>query len=328
MGKFLKQYRYGIITTVVILVILTAAFFSGGEIPSKQDETEPSAETVCLAQEETESGIAEEATVEADTTMQDTEKDAATEQTKKALESTKETKQEAATEGETDSQREEATTDDTVNGTQSATQEAAITKQETDTTKQQATTKQEQATGKKKTTTGKTEGATTKKETTTTKKETATTKKEAATTKKETATTKKGTTTDGSKIKVTLSISCKTVLSNMDQLTAAKKSIIPSDGWILKAVTVEVQEGKTVFDVLQQVCKDKKIPMEFTKATIYDTAYIEGINNLYEFDCGECSGWMYTVNGIFPNYGCSDYTLEDGDVIAFLYTCEYGLDLQ
>ncbi len=328
MGKFLKQYRYGIITTVVILVILTAAFFSGGEIPSKQDETEPSAETVYLAQEETESGIEEEATVEADTTMQDTEKDAATEQTKKASESTDETKQEAATEGETDRQREEATNDDTVNGTQSTTQGAATTKQETSTSKQQATTKQEQATSKKKTTTGKTEGATTKKETATTKKEIATTKKETATTKKETATTKKEAATYGDKITVTLSISCKTVLSNLDQLKAAKKSIIPSDGWILKAVTVEAQEGQSAFDILQQVCKDKKIPMEFSKSAVYQSAYIEGINNLYEFDCGSASGWMYSVNGIFPNYGCSAYTLKDGDVIAFQYTCKNGADLK
>ena len=44
--------------------------------------------------------------------------------------------------------------------------------------------------------------------------------------------------------------------------------------------------------------------------------YIEGINNLYEFDCGEQSGWMYSVNGWFPNYGCSRYQLKDGDVVG------------
>jgi hypothetical protein len=32
-------------------------------------------------------------------------------------------------------------------------------------------------------------------------------------------------------------------------------------------------------------------------------------------------GWMYKVNGWFPNYGCSSYTLKDGDTIVWCYTC-------
>lgn len=43
---------------------------------------------------------------------------------------------------------------------------------------------------------------------------------------------------------------------------------------------------------------------------MYNSAYIEGINNLYEFDCGSLSGWMYKVNEWFPNYGCSRYVLK------------------
>ena len=38
-------------------------------------------------------------------------------------------------------------------------------------------------------------------------------------------------------------------------------------------------------------------------------------------DCGNESGWMYKVNGWFPNYGCSKYMLEDGDTIVWCYTC-------
>lgn len=56
-------------------------------------------------------------------------------------------------------------------------------------------------------------------------------------------------------------------------------------------------------------------------------AYVEGINNLYEFDCGQLSGWMYNVNGWFPNYGCSKYTVQDGDVINWVYTCNLGKDV-
>ena len=55
---------------------------------------------------------------------------------------------------------------------------------------------------------------------------------------------------------------------------------------------------------------------------LYNSAYIEGIANLYEFDCGSQSGWMYKVNGWFPNYGCSKYAVNEGDTIVWCYTCK------
>ena len=67
--------------------------------------------------------------------------------------------------------------------------------------------------------------------------------------------------------------------------------------------------------------------MEFSNTPIYQSAYIEGIGNLYEFDCGPQSGWMFSVNDVYPGLGCSSYTLSDGDVIVFSYTCDLGADL-
>ena len=128
-------------------------------------------------------------------------------------------------------------------------------------------------------------------------------------------------------LKCTFSISCATVLNNMDKLHKSKKEIIPDDGWILKPVTVTFNEGESVFDVLKQVCKDNKIQLEFSFTPIYNSAYIEGINNLYEFDCGSLSGWMYEVNEWFPNYGCSRYEVKNGDVIEWQYTCDLGGDI-
>ena len=128
-------------------------------------------------------------------------------------------------------------------------------------------------------------------------------------------------------LKCTFSISCATVLDNMDILDKSKKEIIPDDGWILKPVTVTFNEGESVFDVLKQVCKDNKIQLEFSFTLIYNSAYIEGINNLYEFDCGSLSGWMYEVNEWFPNYGCSRYEVKNGDVIEWQYTCDLGGDI-
>lgn len=125
----------------------------------------------------------------------------------------------------------------------------------------------------------------------------------------------------------TISISCATVLEHMDWLDPEKTDLVPADGWILPATEVTFYEGESVFHVLQRTCKQNKIPMEFSNTPMYHSAYIEGIYNLYEFDCGELSGWMYQVNGWFPNYGCSRYALQDGDVICWLYSCDQGADV-
>ncbi len=125
----------------------------------------------------------------------------------------------------------------------------------------------------------------------------------------------------------TLSISCATILNNIDWLDPEKVELVPEDGWILKPTTVTFYEGESVFNVLQRTCKQKKIHMEFENTPMYNSAYIEGINNLYEFDCGELSGWMYKVNEWFPNYGCSRYQLKDGDIVNWEYTCDLGVDV-
>ena len=125
----------------------------------------------------------------------------------------------------------------------------------------------------------------------------------------------------------TFSIECSTILNNLDQLEPDKLEMVPSGGVILSKTTVTFYEGESVYDVLQRLCKEKGIHMESSWTPIYNSAYIEGIHNLYEFDCGSLSGWMYRVNGWYPNYGCSRYQLKDGDVVEWRYTCDLGNDV-
>lgn len=129
------------------------------------------------------------------------------------------------------------------------------------------------------------------------------------------------------KMTATLSISAKSILNNMDMFNKDKMEVLPKDGIVYQAQKVEFFEGESVFDVLLRETKKNKIHMEFNMTPIYNSNYIEGINNLYEFDCGELSGWMYKVNGWFPNYGASRYELKDGDNIVWEYTCDLGRDI-
>ncbi len=125
----------------------------------------------------------------------------------------------------------------------------------------------------------------------------------------------------------TFSIECSTILNNLSDLDPDKRHLVPSDGVILPPTKVTFYEGESVYDVLQRVCKENNIHMESSWTPVYNSAYIEGINNLYEFDCGELSGWMYRVNGWYPNYGCSRYQLADGEKVEWRYTCDFGNDV-
>lgn len=125
----------------------------------------------------------------------------------------------------------------------------------------------------------------------------------------------------------TLSVHCDTILDHMDWLTDGKEGLIPEDGVIFPETQVSFYQGESVFNVLLREMKQNKIHMEYETTPMYNSAYIEGIHNIYEFDVGERSGWAYQVNGWFPNYGASRYELQDGDVIQWIYTCDMGEDI-
>ncbi|QVK19353.1 DUF4430 domain-containing protein [Mycoplasmatota bacterium] len=128
---------------------------------------------------------------------------------------------------------------------------------------------------------------------------------------------------------VFLSIKCETILNNWDDLDDSLKfeKYVPSDGVILAQTEYVLRPGDTVFDILDRATRHNRIHMEHTYSTNFGSNYIQGINHLYEFSCGPLSGWMYLVNGEFPNYGSSKYVLKDGDVIEWVYTCDLGRDV-
>ncbi len=125
----------------------------------------------------------------------------------------------------------------------------------------------------------------------------------------------------------TFSIECSTILNNLDMLDPEKLEMVPAGGVILAKTAVTFYAGESVYEVLQRICKENSIHMEASWTPIYNSAYVEGIHNLYEFDCGALSGWMYKVNGWYPNYGSSRYQLKEGDLVEWRYTCDLGNDV-
>jgi hypothetical protein len=113
----------------------------------------------------------------------------------------------------------------------------------------------------------------------------------------------------------------------MDKLDPDKAELVPDNGVILHQEDVPFEEGESVFDVLLRVTREEKIHLEFVDTPLYHSAYVEGIGNLYEFDCGELSGWSFMVNGEFPSVGCSLCKLKNGDTVEWVYTCDMGRDV-
>ena len=129
------------------------------------------------------------------------------------------------------------------------------------------------------------------------------------------------------KLTCTLSVTCHTILDNMHKVKEEKKQIIPLNGIIYPQKRVEFYENETAFNVLLREMKQNRIHFEYEYTPMYDSIYIEGIGNIYEFDAGDLSGWLYRVNGSFLNYSLSEYTLKNGDKIEIIYTCNMGADV-
>ena len=122
---------------------------------------------------------------------------------------------------------------------------------------------------------------------------------------------------------VTLTIRCDTIAGLGDS------EFVPEDGCVLETTTYAFAQDETVYDILVRAVKENKLHMEKKKTGSGPRDYyICGIANIYEYDWGELSGWMYYVNGESPSVGCGEYRVKDGDRIEWLYTREIGRDLK
>ena len=130
------------------------------------------------------------------------------------------------------------------------------------------------------------------------------------------------TTPEAEKISCTIEIRCDSLVKNKKQAQESIWKYIPDDGEILAKVTVQMEKGATVYDVLAKVCKAKGIAVDAEYTPLYKSYYIKGIAHLYEKQAGDMSGWIYKVNGTAPNRGASAYKISEGDVISWRYTCD------
>lgn len=119
-------------------------------------------------------------------------------------------------------------------------------------------------------------------------------------------------------IATTITIRCDTVKGRQEH--------IPADGIVLDTVEIRLPEGGTAYDQLVKACRNYTIHMD-KEESAFSSAYVKGLANIYEFDFGDLSGWMYCVNGQYANVGTGEYQLHDGDSVEWHYTLELGRDI-
>ena len=132
----------------------------------------------------------------------------------------------------------------------------------------------------------------------------------------------------------TVSINCSVALENSSKLKPGKAAFVPTGGQILAPTTVTFTPGEDAYTVLRRACEENTcadrcqycakdgIQYEAAFTPGYNTYYVQGIHQIYEKDCGPKSGWLYRVNGDYPNVGSSSYTVQDGDRIEWIYALE------
>ena len=98
-------------------------------------------------------------------------------------------------------------------------------------------------------------------------------------------------------------------------------------GYVLAPTEVTMTPGETVWDVLQRELESRGISYRYSENSQYGSVYVEMIDGDGEFDHGPGSGWQYSVNGTYPDYGCSLYVLQGGETICWRYTTNLGAGL-
>ena len=107
-------------------------------------------------------------------------------------------------------------------------------------------------------------------------------------------------------------------------------------GKIIEEVEVPIKSRDTIATVTLRLLEALGIKASYTGSAT-SNFYLSSIGNFTlngkhyssfgEFDAGAASGWMIKHNNWFINMGASEFAVQDGDKVEWLYTCQLGADI-
>lgn len=92
--------------------------------------------------------------------------------------------------------------------------------------------------------------------------------------------------------------------------------------WISPSVIGDLPESTTAMDVFRQVLAANGYSYEAKGSYVQAVIKPDG-TKVAEFSKGPNSGWVFRVNGEFPDVAMQDCRLSDGDVIEVFFTADY-----
>ena len=92
--------------------------------------------------------------------------------------------------------------------------------------------------------------------------------------------------------------------------------------WISPSVIGDLPESTTAMDVFRQVLTANGYSYEAKGSYVQAVIKPDG-TKVAEFSKGPNSGWVFRVNGEFPDVAMQDCRLSDGDVIEVFFTADY-----
>ena len=92
--------------------------------------------------------------------------------------------------------------------------------------------------------------------------------------------------------------------------------------WIAPSVIGDLPESTTAMDVFRQVLAANGYSYEAKGSYVQAVIKPDG-TKVAEFSKGPNSGWVFRVNGEFPDVAMQDCRLSDGDVIEVFFTADY-----
>lgn len=135
-------------------------------------------------------------------------------------------------------------------------------------------------------------------------------------------------------------------------VTLSVEKFTLGQGYKVEPITVPYSEGDTVAEIITKYLGEGNYKNTGTVESGFYLSYIKDNDTrevkipqyildqcqevesksdadwLGEFDYTSMSGWMYCVNNKFPNFGASDYKVENDDVIRWQFTVYgYGMDI-
>lgn len=165
---------------------------------------------------------------------------------------------------------------------------------------------------------------------------------------------------DGRYADYTYKINCNAVADGekIGEITISVDANVLGLGYIINPVKVPIYQGESGADVVTRVLEENvftysysgSLDVGFYLSRISKSGIGTGVSipqklvnyinadglewktqkfddSIGEFDYCQGSGWMYSINDSFPNFGLSDANFKDGDTVKIRFTLAYGKDI-